>query len=69
MPGVDPDPVLEFLRLMWAVDHELAIAKLLRKAIVSNTSSVLDSWSYDYLQLSQGAHRSCQTVPGRTVMG
>jgi DNA-binding MarR family transcriptional regulator len=22
-PGPDPDPVLEFLRLMWAVDHEL----------------------------------------------
>ena len=23
MPGPEPDPVLEFLRLMWAVDHEL----------------------------------------------
>ena len=23
MPETDPDPVLEFLRLMWAVDHEL----------------------------------------------
>jgi DNA-binding MarR family transcriptional regulator len=22
-PGPEPDPVLEFLRLMWAVDHEL----------------------------------------------